>query len=103
MPGRLFGGAKLAARVTGTPAQGGLLTCTVDPGFTGSPSYQWLRDGGVIAGQTASVYSVAAGDVGHLLACRVTGITYTTSGLNVPLLSDGTYIASGYIAADYYQ
>jgi hypothetical protein len=35
--------------------------------------YQWLRDGGVIAGQTGPSYTPTSGDVGHQLACAITG------------------------------
>ena len=41
-------------------------------GFDG---YRWLRDGTVIAGQTAAAYTPTADDVGHQLSCTVT-VTY---------------------------
>lgn len=103
MAGRVFGAGKLAARVSGTLALGGTLTCTVDPGFSGSPTYQWRRNGVDIAGQTGSTHTVVALDVGTLISCRVSGVIYTTPGLNVPNISEGTYVDSGYVVADYYQ
>lgn len=35
-------------------------------------TYQWLRDGVPIAGDTSASYLVQAADVGHALACEVT-------------------------------
>lgn len=39
-------------------------------------TYQWLRDGTAIPGQTASSYLLRAEDVGHRVAVRVTGRVY---------------------------
>ncbi|WP_310529459.1 carboxypeptidase regulatory-like domain-containing protein, partial [Nocardioides sp.] len=57
-----------------TPVVGQLLTST--PG-SWNPSdstyaYQWLANGGPIAGATGSSYTVVAGDIGKTLAVRVT-------------------------------
>ena len=87
MAGRVFGAGKLAARVSGTLAVGGTLTCTVDPAFSGSPTYQWLRNGVAIAGQTASTLSVVSLDVGTVITCRVSGLIYTSTGQLVPDLT----------------
>jgi Carboxypeptidase regulatory-like domain len=70
--------------VSGTPTVGDLLSC-LNGSWTGEPelplavgwplttpfTYQWLRDGGVIAGATSAAYVVQAADVGHGLACEV--------------------------------
>ncbi len=60
--------------VTGTAAVGSTVTCeegtwTGDPVFT----YQWLRDGADIAGQTGRTHGVVAADADHDIACHVTG------------------------------
>jgi hypothetical protein len=47
---------------------------TCDPGsWAGTPSfaYAWLRDGAAVA--SGQAYTVAGGDVGHAIVCRVTG------------------------------
>ncbi len=63
--------------VSGTASPGGTLSTTNGSwsscgasiaGF----SYQWLRDGGAIDGETGSSYGVGSGDVGHSLSARVT-------------------------------
>jgi hypothetical protein len=57
------------------PAVGDTLTC--EPGkWYGKPApvltYQWLTDGGPIAGATESTYKITKLDEGHHLACEVT-------------------------------
>jgi hypothetical protein len=75
--------------VSGTPTVGSLLSCS-SGSWTGesvgtlavgwpltSPfAYQWLRDGGAIAGATSPAYLVQAVDVGHSLACEVGATNY---------------------------
>ncbi len=69
------------------------------PAYDASPSdgYQWLRDGGAIAGGTSQTYTPVPGDVGHLLSCEIT-VTYplldvtttaTSAGLMVGAQSSG--------------
>lgn len=67
------------------PARGATVQCS--PGtWTGGPSftYEWLRDGSVVASGSAYVPDVS--DIGHTLACRVTAsngdgdVTLTSSG-----------------------
>ncbi|HWX88005.1 MAG TPA: carboxypeptidase regulatory-like domain-containing protein, partial [Solirubrobacteraceae bacterium] len=74
-----------APSVSGTPGTGGLLSCS-SGSWTGEPeltlsvgwpltapfAYQWLRDGGPVAGATSPAYIVQAADVGHALVCEVT-------------------------------
>jgi hypothetical protein len=75
--------------VSGTPTVGSLLSCssgswtgesvgTLAAGWplTSPFAYQWLRDGGAIAGATSPAYLVQAGDVGHSLACEVGATNY---------------------------
>ena len=64
-----------APSVSGTPAAGTTITC--EPGsWSGSvpqtDTFQWLRDGTAITGATGSSYTVALGDIGHVLSCSVT-------------------------------
>jgi len=75
--------------VSGTPTVGSLLSCssgswtgesvgtlTVGWPLTSPFAYQWLRDGGPIAGATSTAYLVQATDVGHGLACEVGATNY---------------------------
>jgi Carboxypeptidase regulatory-like domain len=63
-----------APTITGTPGAGSVLSCSTgswsnDPtGFT----YQWLRNGAAIAGQTEPTYTVQSADEGTSLSCQVT-------------------------------
>jgi hypothetical protein len=75
--------------VSGTPTVGSLLSCS-SGSWTGESestlavgwplttpfAYQWLRDGGAIAGATSPAYLVQAADVGHSLACEVGATNY---------------------------
>jgi Carboxypeptidase regulatory-like domain len=75
--------------VSGTPTVGDLLSCS-NGSWTGESeqtlavgwplttpfTYQWLRDGGAIAGATSPAYLVQAVDVGHSLACEVGATNY---------------------------
>ena len=71
-------GAPVAAQpptVTGTPAVGQTLSCGQGE-WGGNPTayaYAWLRDGAPIAGAAGTTYTLTAEDVGHAIACRVTG------------------------------
>jgi hypothetical protein len=74
-----------APGISGASTVGGLLSCS-SGSWTGEPeltlsagwplttpfSYQWLRDGGPIAGATSAAYVVQAADLGHSLVCEVT-------------------------------
>jgi hypothetical protein len=73
--------------LSGTPTPGATLSCSQGT-WSGNPSsfsYQWLRDGSPIAGQTAGTYNVQHADQGHALSCTVTarneGGEYTLLGL----------------------
>jgi hypothetical protein len=76
----------VAPAVTGTTVVGSALTCapgTYVPAATGQ-TYQWYRaPDTVIAGATGAARTLAAGDVGFRMFCRVTP-TITTYGAGVP-------------------
>ncbi len=66
--------ASPGATVTGTPKVGQVLTATA-PTWTpaaGTSTIAWLRDGVVIAGESASTYVVQAADVGKSIQVRYT-------------------------------
>lgn len=58
--------------ITGTTTVGQTLTCSTGT-WSKSPTlaYQWLRDGVVLAGATASTRVLVAGDAGALMSCSV--------------------------------
>jgi hypothetical protein len=66
-----------APTVSGTPLLGSTLICSQGT-WSGSPtptlSYQWLRDGSLIAAATSSEHLVGASDQGHTLSCAVTAL-----------------------------
>jgi hypothetical protein len=74
--------------VTGTASQGhtlGVDTSSIaDAEGLGAFSYQWLRDGNVIAGATAGSYTLTQADVGTSLSVRV---SYTDGGGTVEQLT----------------
>ena len=74
-------------KLTGTPAQGQLMTCSAGS-WNGNPSsftYAWRRDGVPIPGQAAGTYTVQSADRGHAISCAVTarneGGEYAIAGL----------------------
>jgi hypothetical protein len=93
--------------ISGTPLV--TMTLTVQPG-TWSPgnvrlSYQWLRDGVAIAGETGSTYTLAMADLGHRLTVSVTGrrfgyvsataVSAATAVVAQPRVTAGTVTISG--------
>ncbi|MDR1266210.1 MAG: hypothetical protein LBK42_11800 [Propionibacteriaceae bacterium] len=58
--------------LTGQPAVGEILSLVAEHPATQTWTFQWLRDGQVISGQTDSWYYPHTADVGHQLALRVT-------------------------------
>ena len=75
-----------APALTGTAVVGKVLNCSTGS-WANNPtslSYKWLRNGVVIAGQTANTYTVQGADAGKGIACEVTasngaGATGSTS------------------------
>ncbi len=60
--------------ISGTAKVGSKLTASVGSWTSGaSLAYQWLREGAVIAGATASTYTAVAADNGKSVSVRVTG------------------------------
>jgi DNA/RNA endonuclease G (NUC1) len=60
--------------ISGTATAGSTLTANAGTWTSGAAlAYQWLRDGTVISGATASTYTVATADRGHKLSVKVTG------------------------------
>lgn len=72
-PGGLLQAA--TPRITGEPVVDGLLTVT--PGKWGpgevSLTYQWLRDGSAMEGETDGSYRLTVGDLGREISVRVSG------------------------------
>jgi hypothetical protein len=69
-------------------------TLTCDPGsWTGAPTFAfaWLVDGQVVAGQTGSTYTVASGDAGKTVTCRVTA---TNGAGSTEATSNGSAVAA---------
>ena len=65
----------VAPAITGTGSPGGTLTCSTGTWKTlptPTYAYQWKNNGTAIPGETASTYSVVAGDVGDTITCTVT-------------------------------
>jgi hypothetical protein len=75
--------------VSGQAGLSDTLSCT-SGSWTGIPTpactYQWLRDGVAIADATDDTYTIAAADLGHLLACLVTA---TNTGGALGEISNG--------------
>lgn len=68
--------ATVAPSVTGTGTIGATLTCSKG-NWTGtapiSYSYQWLKNGVAISGQTAATHRIVMAETGRNLSCRVKG------------------------------
>lgn len=105
-------GISPAAITPGTPAVKGTAqvgrTLTADAGTwapaTVALTYQWLRNGSVISGQTAPTYRLVAADLGARISVRVTGAlgassvittSATTSAVKAGALQAATPTLSG--------
>jgi hypothetical protein len=66
--------AMVPPQVVGTASYGSTLTATSGSwNTTGLDyAYQWLRDGKVVTGRTATTYKIGSTDIGHRLAVKVT-------------------------------
>lgn len=102
--------------ITATPsvAAGNVATVTLQAGYTGTPSYQWIRYASgtsteiVIAGETNSTYTLTASDVSGtslLCAVRVSGIQYPPgTGIKGTVYTDNIFIRpSGNFNRIYYN
>ena len=80
--------------ITGTPTEGETLTCSTGT-WTNTPdaySYQWLRAGVAIEGETASTLLLSGDDVGSAMSCTVTAT-------NLGVSTSATSAATAVIAA----
>lgn len=69
--------------ITGTAQTGSVLTVTSGT-WTNSPTsytYQWLRNGANLSGQTATTYTQVSGDVGTTISARVTAVKGAETGV----------------------
>ena len=79
-------GPLLSAKVSGTPKVGSTLTCTKTEANTWpavKTSYQWMRNGRVIAERRSRTYTPTAKDSGAKVTCRVSvtyGVTFNQLG-----------------------
>ncbi|MDM7855854.1 Ig-like domain-containing protein [Cellulomonas alba] len=88
--------ATAAPTVSGTAKVGSTLTTTAGTwDQDGVASYQWLRNGAVITGATASTYTLVGADYGTKVASRVT-FTPSTAGHGP---AQATSVASATVAA----
>lgn len=82
----------ISVTITGTLTVGSVLTAAITAGYGGTLTYQWVRgaDGASdltgasnISGATSSTYTLVSGDMGRLIGCLVSGLTYQgrTSGV----------------------
>ncbi len=78
--------------ISGTAAAGHALTCNKGTWSGSNPityTYRWLRNGTVIAGASASTYTVKSTDAGKVIKCRVTAhnaagtATATSAGVTI--------------------
>ena len=79
--------------LTGKPVVGEELTC-LPSGFSGNGvdlTYEWLRDGAALAGETESAYELADADIGRDVACKVTA---TNSAGDADSTSDAVTVSS---------
>ncbi|MYZ40955.1 MULTISPECIES: Ig-like domain-containing protein [unclassified Streptomyces] len=81
-----------APKVTGAARVGSKVTCSVK--FSGATTvrYQWLRDGKVITGATASTRTLDSTDRTHKVACRPSGVN---SGGTTTVTSPSVTVATG--------
>ncbi|NLE14802.1 MAG: hypothetical protein GX626_02875, partial [Spirochaetales bacterium] len=63
--------------ITGSPVFGQVLTAVPDLANTGTPAYQWKRDGVAISGASGTTYTLAEVDIGKKIT-----VTATATGTN---------------------
>ncbi|MFE4829587.1 Ig-like domain-containing protein [Streptomyces sp. NPDC056672] len=81
-----------APKVTGTAKVGSKVTCAVK--FSGATTvrHQWLRDGKVITGATASTRTLDSTDRTHKVSCRPSGVN---TGGTTTVTSPAVTVATG--------
>ncbi|HVY78589.1 MAG TPA: hypothetical protein VG898_08800 [Solirubrobacterales bacterium] len=98
-----FGGSLLGENVAQMTASsaglssplGSLLTCAGGPA-NATLTFQWLRNGQVIAGATSSTYTVAAADAGKAIQCRASAAS--AEGATAKVSTGAPIVASPYPA-----
>jgi hypothetical protein len=83
--------------ITGEPAPGRALMCA-GAAFDNPPfdlSYEWLRNGNPIAGESSQSYVAIAADLGKELRCRVTATNPAEEGANADATSDFVVVTAG--------
>ena len=70
--------AQAIATITGDYVVGETLTVSLPEGWSGT--YQWVRDGVDISGETAATYVLDAADEDTVVSCKVSSLTYTPAG-----------------------
>ncbi len=63
--------------ITGTPTYGQVLTAVPNLTNTGTPTYQWKRNGVAISGATGTTYTLVSADIGTTIT-----VTATATGAN---------------------
>ena len=66
-----------SASITGTPTYGQVLTAVPNLTNTGTPTYQWKRNGVAISGATGTTYTLVSADIGTTIT-----VTATATGAN---------------------
>lgn len=70
--------AQSIATITGDYIVGETLTVSLPTGWSGT--YQWVRDGVDISGETAATYVLDAADEDTVVSCKVSSLVYTPAG-----------------------
>ena len=82
--------------ISGTAQEGQVLT-VANGTWTNSPSsftYQWLRDGAVIAGSVNQTRTLVAADIGHVISCAVVAIANGQPSLSATAAATVSIIAA---------
>ncbi len=82
---------QFAFPITGVWSAGQVLTCVPDPGYTGTPAYQWNYNNVPIGGETLATHTALSGELTGAngfrgLRCYVTGVNYT--GVNIGIVGN---------------
>src|SRR5437899_1174192 len=73
--------------ISGSPEQGQTVSCSTGSWLNTPTSfaYTWQPSGVDISGATSSTYTLASGDVGHLITCTV--VASNSDGSSLPAIS----------------
>jgi hypothetical protein len=78
--------------ITGTAAYGQVLTAVPSLTNTGTPTYQWKRNGNAISGATGTTYTLVSADIGSTIT-----VTATATGANYQGTKDSAAPQAGVI------